>query len=500
MNPAIAAVIAAQIVRAATRNQKGGGSPGKDGVVGTWGAFVWFVLVPFGLALIPLILTGHLYLIVPLVAVVLVTFPWPIAQIALIPLGRPKLAYWLTFTSDYTFRGDRGGGAAVAAAWALAMQPKPDEAAIDWVAAQLASEAPLRGAGVLASGLLLAARGDDDGARAMVEAVGEMDDRICPAAVRRLAASWLAADAAERGAWARVAELGQTLRAGGRLAWLLSGIAQSLLLEPMSPGRFGLWLRWAVAPRRQATLPLVHRALEALDGAFIEPEEEPPIAPIAQAGEGGDAFRTALSLHASVLSRGAGALRAEDVRATAQAWDAALADGATERRLLERALSLGASGAAATLERVRGAVEDDLAAVVLASGLPLRELGDHGRVSSRVRARLRDKLLSEVEAASDALKRRADDKRELPAADEWREWAGLCAIYERGVKSAGEDFRRLAFVKVYPDASTYSCWMFNERKERPLGNAIFRWLLREAEALDDSRAVALCTKNVACGV
>jgi hypothetical protein len=43
-------------------------------------------------------------------------------------------------------------------------------------------------------------------------------------------------------------------------------------------------------------------------------------------------------------------------------------------------------------------------------------------------------------------------------------------------------------------------WLYNDRSQRPMGNAIFRWLLREAEALDDQRATMLQTKNVACGV
>ena len=59
--------------------------------------------------------------------------------------------------------------------------------------------------------------------------------------------------------------------------------------------------------------------------------------------------------------------------------------------------------------------------------------------------------------------------------------------------------RRLAFVKVYPDACSYAVWLFNDQHQRPLGNAIFRWLLGEATALDDTRAVALMTKNAACG-
>jgi hypothetical protein len=132
--------------------------------------------------------------------------------------------------------------------------------------------------------------------------------------------------------------------------------------------------------------------------------------------------------------------------------------------------------------------------------MPLRDLGGHGEIASRVRSRLRDRLLSEVEAAADALRRRVDVKRSLPAPDEWREWCNLCTVYEQNVRSAGEDVRRLAFVKVYPDAVSYAVWLYNERQQRPLGNAIFRWLLAEATALDDTRAVALMTKNVACGV
>jgi hypothetical protein len=503
MNPIFLAVILVQVARAIQSGRKAGGaSPsggGFDAFIGTWGVFVWMVLVPFGLALTLLLFTGQVWAVLPVAAIALVAFPWPITRLVLIPLGQARLAYWLTFTSDVIFHLDRRGGAAVAAAWALAMRPKLDEETADWVAGQLAVESPLRGAGALASGLLLAARGDRDGARALLETVESVDARACPAAVRRIANGWLASDAAERGEWARVGALGATLGRGGRLGWLLSAIGQSLQLEPMSPGKLGLWLRWALAPHRAATRPMVERAVAALDGAFIHPEEEPPPAPIAPPVTG-DALGTALSLHALVLSRPRDAVRPDDVRAVGQAWDAVLFDRATEHRLLERALVLGASGAASTLERLRASIEEDLVAVVLAAGMPLKELGEGGQVGARVRLRLRDGLLSEVEAASDALRRRVDERRELPAMDEWREWANLTARYARGVASAGDDFRRLSFAKVYPDACSYAVWLFNDRKQRPLGNVIFRWLLAEAEALDDARAITLQTKNVACGV
>ncbi len=463
--------------------------------IGIWAVVVWWVLVPAGLSFG--ILAGPLLFPFFLFGLVLMALPWPFARLVLIPLGMPRLAYWLTRTSDFTFRLDRSGGAALAAGWALCRQSPMDEESADWLANRLAAEAPMCGAGVAASGLLLAARGDLEGARTLLGSVAEIDDRVCPPVAKSIAGGWLAADAAERGEWARVAEHGLTLAQGGRLGWLLSAIAQSLLLEPMAPGKVGLWLRWALAPHRRATLPLVQRAIEALDGAFIEPEEDPPIAP---AAADGDAVRTALSLHASVLTRAPDTLRPEDVRAAGQAWDAALVDKATERHLLERALVVGAGGAASVLGRVRAAVLDDLTAAVLASGMPIKELGDRGDVASRVRARLRDELLGAVEAASEALKRRVDDKRALPSADEWREWANLRATYERGVRCAGDELRRLAFVKVYPEVSAYAVWLFNDRKQRPLGNAIFRWLLAEATVLDDTRASALMAKNVSCGV
>jgi phosphoglycolate phosphatase-like HAD superfamily hydrolase len=168
--------------------------------------------------------------------------------------------------------------------------------------------------------------------------------------------------------------------------------------------------------------------------------------------------------------------------------------------LLERALVVGASGASAVLARMRATVEDDLTGVVLASGMALKELEGGGEVTSRVRERLRDRLLTEIEAASEAIKRRYDERRALPAADEWREWGNLCALYERGVKSAGDDLRRLAFAKVFSDTCNYGVWQYNDLKQRPLANAIFRWLHAQAVAVGDSRAEALMAKNVACGI
>jgi hypothetical protein len=210
--------------------------------------------------------------------------------------------------------------------------------------------------------------------------------------------------------------------------------------------------------------------------------------------------RHALSVHAAVLARSADEVRSRDVLAMAEAWEGALFDRAVERSLGERAAVLGASGSDAVLGRARAAVEDDLAELVLAAKLPLCELDGGGKVVRSVRERLRDRLLTSVEDAIDSIKRRADERRPLSGAGEWREWLALTVAYDHAAKSGGEEVRRLAFVKVYPEATSYAVWLYNDRTERPLGNAIFRFLLAEATALDDARAVALMSKNVACGV
>jgi hypothetical protein len=509
MYGALAGIIASAVISMLGPKNKG---PGKTHVPFT--AAVWSILVPIGLVLFAGVLAGQIYLLPPLLAIIAVALPWTTTRLVLIPLGLPRLAYWLTRTAEVTFDGDLHGGAALAGAWALLRRREPDEAATAWLEDRLrpTPARTLGGAGILASGLLLAARGDRDGARSVIRTVTEIDARACPLSAQRLAAGWLAADAASRGAWSEVAELGAGF-GSGRQAWLLSAVAQSLLGEPLAPGRLGLWLRWALAPNRRGTLPILRRALDVLDGVYLDidrdldrdldPKEPAPAGPAVVPA---DDWSNALARHAAVLTKPIAAVEGADLLTLGRAWDAILEDRIAERILAERALLLGEGSSARTLARLREAVEDDLTSLVLSRELSLDTLHDGAAASAaspmidRVRRRVRDHLLVGVEAASDALRRRLDDKRELPAVDEWREWTTLRLTYEHGVRLAGTDFRRLAFYKVHPDITSLAVWLFNDRQQRPLGNAMFKWLLSEATTLEDARAIALQSKNVACGI
>ncbi|MGK3984970.1 hypothetical protein WME99_18120 [Sorangium sp. So ce136] len=520
----VLAIIVRTIGEAAARRASPGAppSPGLLGA-GTWRTAVTVVLAPMTVVLALGLAAGQLWCALLLAPIALLIAPWPLARRALIPLGLPRAAYYVALLSDWTWRADRRGGAALAAAWALCRARRPDPAAEAWIGERLergavgerggagergglalapgaAPQVPLRGAGVAAGAMLAAYRGDTEGARTLFESVASVDERACPREARRIAAGWLAAEAASRGDWTAVLE--RAREGGGRELSLLGAVAARLLGEV--PGEVPasraaeLWLRWLAAPRRRATLPLVRRALAAGDGApRPEPDEpEPCAAKIAE----GDLWSRAVLLHATLLLRPRGRVSGDDLRRLGGAWDAALDDERAQAELRERALSLGASGAQAALGPLARAVEEDLAAALRAARVPLAEWDDLGATIGRTRRRLRDELLSEVELACDALRRRVDEKRELPALAEWREWTSLRAQYEAAAGLVGTEFRRLAFPKLHSDVCHAAVWLFNTRKERAIANAMFRWLLAEAEALDDARLAGLQRGNVGCGV
>ena len=62
------------------------------------------------------------------------------------------------------------------------------------------------------------------------------------------------------------------------------------------------------------------------------------------------------------------------------------------------------------------------------------------------------------------------------------------------------DLRRLSFPRVNAEVCHLAVWLFNVRGQRALANAMFRWLLAEAEAVGDERAASLARDNLACGV
>lgn len=458
-------------------------------------AIVWLVLAPtFGwLALAEprapeTYAPGTIFLITVLL--------WPLALQVLAPLGLVRPAYYVGFAAWKNT--DRSGAGLIAASRALHRKRDFDAEAAAWIEDKIQEQTSLRAGAIVAAACIAAARGDRNGARVLFESVRTLDPRASSTAATRVAAEWLAADAAARGAWEEVITIGATLVGSSRSAWLLAGVAKRLLGKPDAPGRSALLARWLFAPGRRHTFAIVERALSVPDGAAPEDDAD-DAAPLPPIAEGGDLLARALAAHARLLAAKKPTPR--DVAQVGRAFDAAFEEDALGARIDERGALLGAMRAGEVLGRFRRDVEDSLFQLLKSHRIALDDtVDDLGEVSGRAQRRLRDETLSVIEALSDAVRNRVSERRALSVIDEWREWTALRMAYERGVLLGGPELRYLAFTKVHSDVCALAVWLFNDRKERPLANAMFRFLLAEATAVGDTEGIALQSKNVACGV
>ena len=416
-------------------------------------------------------------------------FGYSAARLVAVPLGWVRTAYVLSLPAPLAFPSDRKGGAALVGAWALCRQRTPDARAADWLRRRLLAKR-LRGAGTAAAGLLAAAHGDDEGARALLERVEDFPKT--PRRARTMAREWLAALAAERGEWAALVALG-ACGPKTRTIRLLAAAARRLTGDPRAPS--DAWQRalWLLAPRRGATRALRDRALACPVGLPIEPAR-----PIRLSECEGGALGRAMALEAALERRSAPKVLADDLVRLGAAWDEALAASPTQVLLRARSAALE-TPPEGVVPGLRAAAEDVLVALAERTGCGLPPDARSCTVAGGAARRLRARALEAFEATCAALRRRVEEARELPTADEWREHVEGRRLHARVVRGGGEEARRLAFPTLHRDVCKQAVWLYNVRKERPLGHAMFRFLLVEAEAAGDAEAIALQRKNVACG-
>lgn len=421
-----------------------------------------------------------------------VLFSWLTVRWAFIPLGLVRPSYWLTLFGDLSFRPDREGGATVAAAWALlrARRASADDAL--WVHAKVEAAPQLRGGGVLASGLLAAWQGERADARALVESVAWMSDAAVPRVVRGIALRWLHADMAERAEWRALAdETDETF---------LVLAARRIVGHPLAPGDDTLRASFLREGRWWATRALYDRALVAKvhdDGVTPPPTPAPPSRlPVVEGG----GLPRALTLHAALVTLPQTKLHAGDIGIVVRAWDDALGDETLQTQVNQRALELRASVAARALSDLRATVSADLARLAVGAKVGLSELAGDGEIARKVSWQLRDVLLAEVEALLEANRVRVEATGAASKIDEWREFVAIRRAYARAAAMGGAELRRLAFAGLHRPMCAWAVWLFNERKERAIGNAMFRWILDEAVLVGDTRTEELQRKNVACGV
>jgi hypothetical protein len=447
------------------------------------------VMISIAIAFIALLWSvGLWWLAKVIVAVLLVpALATTAIRYLLVPAGWHRLAY---YAGQYSRPGpDAPAYALCTAAWACR-----DNEAIAWVERMRAARTPLGDGEVAATGLLAAARGDLDTARALLRSLPMIVENHAP--VRELAAEWLACDAAERGAWRELADDALAVHAPATpLGYLLEGIALRHVHADAAPAIVALWARWLVAPRRRATWPLV-RAAVAVRPAAPPSTTVPPPATVPTSAAA-PALPDAVAAH---LAFQAQPVTAAGLAAAVHAWDLALADDATRTWLARRALELDAPSGAVerAIADVAGAVTDDLARRAEAAQLAAPAVAA-GPVGAGLGRRLRHGRLDALETAFTRwADRRGDDSR--PAIDEWREFLALWTAYRAAITAGGLELRRLAFPHAFTKGSKMAVWLWNSRKEYAMSHAISRWLLDEALAVGDTEAIELGHRNCALTV
>lgn len=415
-------------------------------------------------------------------------FPAFIARSVLARLGFIRLAYFTAWLSRVEWRRDKPGGPALIAAWGLAQQERPWPSSIAWLERKLSSTKwALQGSGVVAFGLLEAAKGRLEPARDWLDSVLMFDPRVAPPQVRAVAAEWLATDAAARGDWKRVKAISENPKwPGSRTLTLLGALAGRMQGEPL-PTNAGLWLWWLLAPRRLWSWGFLRKAT-ARKGQPAMPEAALPTPPEALDPMARATFLTlALKLQPSPA--------ASAVVAVARAWEAALGQEVRDK-LFIRATLVGGGEPDAAVEEVRRLVEAALGPL-----LPEKLDGLRGDLPSILEAAAqtrKDELLAQLEARMNQMDARKVGNKELPQLEEWREVLGLRALYQQACASGSEGAHSLAHSIIRDKFVNFGVWLYNVRVEKPVANAIFRMLEAEAVALGDTDAEKLNKKNSAC--
>ncbi len=436
--------------------------------------------------------------ILPLAAVtalgLVVVHPW-LAVRWCIPLGLPRLAASLGRLGGHPWVRDPEGGAVLGGVLAQLRRPVDPEAHA-WLRARL-RRGPLRGAGLVAAGLLAADAGDRDTARALLTSLDDLDPDLCPPLARRIALDWLCADAVRSGDWARVQALLEDLPGASPTLRLMLALARHHRGE--LPRASLLWRAWLRAPRRRHTLALVRGALAQPSHAMaLELPALELVDDRLAANDGGPPPREALALHVEALVEPEAPGAGGRVARLAEAWDRTMDDfgfrGHVRRRSESLRCTLSGERVMAQLHRD---VCEDLAQLLTASGLPAEAAG-RGTTAHRAARHAHESALDDLRRVAASV----DEPRPQLATVEqvvslWLAWLKVRRRYEAIARVTSLALRREAYEIVELHLRQLMAWLWNDVGERGLANAIASWLLLEAERVHDEASAAYHRHNVA---
>ena len=452
---------------------------------GFWVAFCKFLLLAFSLSIVGA--TGLVGLAVLAPAFILLLAPGVVLKRTVVPLGLPRVAYWTArWCWPIEVINESSAGAALYGALALARRPSSTRArmqAIDWLEQRVNRAPVLRGAGVVAAGLLAALRGDRQRARCLLLVADTLHRKLVPRRVRATARDWLVVDAARIGDWRQVIRLGRRGYDNSlRWSYAVARIGERLSGSPRGCRDWQLCLCWMFAPRRRATFALLRRALAV-----------PHIPPQAAAGPAvAEELPEALANLARVLENRC-VHDGPSLAAAACAVDSAL-DGSATRALVQQRLHLLGTkpDADAVISALRKCLTDLLVPLIeesprLASGESRGPMLDQAKELVRIR------LFRDIEAQCKDYNDRLKGESSLTAIAEWAAWAVTRDAANRLLELVPESEIAL-FHAMYVPVCNFAVFQHNKCMRRTLAHEIYSWLHRHAQS--DPSASQLLLGNV----
>jgi hypothetical protein len=417
------------------------------------------------------------------VGFILIWTPTIVLRWVVVPLRMPRIAYWMVrLCWPLGLVRETQAGGIMYGALALARKGGSDEA-IRWLAHRLHDVPRMRGAGVVAAGLLAALKKENELARNLLSIADTMERRLIPRSARVIARNWLVVDAARAGKWQRVIRLGRGRSIKLRWSYSMARIGERLTGDPRAWRDWRLWPCFLWAPRRRATYPLFRRALAVPARRPVQASPPPAV--------------VALPLALGGLAHALGAASAHDGEALAQSIGAVDRQLDSMRGQIEQRLNAlgGRSDAGSVLSAFRQQLTD-LPTPVIEDNPHLARAAQRGSMLEQAAWQVRRRLFGDVEARCKDYRERTVAASSLDLATEWESWAMLKGSAEQ-LLELDPNVEDTLFHTVYAPACNFAAFQHNGRKRIALAHDMFGWLLRHARS--DPQAQQLLTKNLQAG-
>lgn len=444
-----------------------------------------------------------IYLMALSILVLLLIHPWLLTRWVLIPFGLVHLSYHMGRLGGFPWTRDPQGGAVLAAVLALLHKKQPSSAMLQQLADKL-RHVSLGGAGIVATGLLYAIRGEVPSARVLLQSLELLDNALCPPLAQRIAVDWQMMDAATRGDWPQIIRISQQTPSSSRLHQFLLVVAKRFCGEAIS--RRQLLLSWLWAPKRRHSFSLLRRVMNFATQQQIYTEIS-PIGDLSQiaANDGGHFCLQAFSLHQEILSIDPSQVSESAVLRLACAWDEVFRDPRLFQFLSEsmqkNRSSLTPEEVAATL---RQHVLASLVSTIREHHLPWQDMSTtKQKLVYELRRELDRQWIQESEQVIQMIDQRVfAKKQEQRSGDimaEWHFWLMIREKYQQITSCGGKHVCKQIFPAMEQSLSQYARWLWSLQQEKSFAAMIFLWLLGEAESLAYWQSAKIHEYNLVVG-